>query len=63
MGFKLGGTIFKLTPQQYVLKQGNQCQLAAQSGGDQLPVRRLLFKFYGISLLTVFPTFQMFILG
>ena len=38
MGFKLGGKIYKLTPQQYVLKQGNQCQLAAQSGGDQLPV-------------------------
>lgn len=38
MGFKLGGKIYKLTPQQYVLKQGNQCQLAAQSGGDQLPM-------------------------
>jgi len=38
MGFKIGSTTFALTPDQYVLKQGNQCQLGAASGGDQLPM-------------------------
>jgi hypothetical protein len=38
MGFKLGGQTFYLTPEQYVLKEGNQCQLGAASGGEQLPM-------------------------